>query len=178
MTRDNKLISESYKRILEAKANTQPAPAQPAAQSTQKRVKDINSFTSNLIAIDAFEDRFNDLLNTAIKTGFFNQQEAAQAKQLIGSTIVQLLGKLAELTQINSPNQIEQMKKAISDKIKGVDVTQVLQKLDSLANAGTPVTNAGIAGAVPDNASAIATPQPTGQTGVQGAVADTAAVAQ
>lgn len=177
MTRDSKLLSESYKKILEAQANKQPAP-QSAPQAMQKRVKDVNSFTSNLVAIDAFEDRFNDLLNTALKTGFFNQQEAAQAKQLIGATIVQLLGKLADLTQINSPNQVEQMKKAISDKIKGVDVTPVLQKLDSIAAAGTPVANAGIPGAVPDNASAIATPPPTGQAGIQGAVADTSALAQ
>jgi len=178
MTRDNKLISESYKRILEAQTNTSSAPAQPVAQNVQKRVKDVASFTSNLVAIDAFEDRFNDLLNTSLKTGFFNQQEAAQAKQLIGTTIVQLLSKLADLTQINSPNQVEQMKKAISDKIKGVDVTPVLQKLDNIANAGAPVQNAGVAAAVPDNKSAIATPPATGQAGIAGAVPDTAAVAQ
>lgn len=140
MTRDSKLISENYKRILEAQANMAASTAaQPQAQPTEKRIKDMSSFTTNLIAIDAFEDRTNDLFNTAIKTGFFTQQEAAQAKQLIGSTISGLLLSLVVSTQVSSPNQLEQMKKAITDKIKGIDVSQIIQAIEGLSQTNAPV---------------------------------------
>lgn len=136
MTRDSKLISENYRRILEAQAGVGASNVpQPNNQSAEKRIKDMSSFTTNLIAIDAFEDKTNDLFNTAIKTGFFTQQEAAQAKQLIGSTISTLLISLVVSTQVSSPNQVEQMKKAITDKIKGIDVSQVLQAIESLVSA-------------------------------------------
>lgn len=135
MTRDSKLISENYKRILEAQASVGASNVpQSNNQSAEKRIKDMSSFTTNLIAIDAFEDKTNDLFNTAIKTGFFTQQEAAQAKQLIGSTISALLISLVVSTQVSSPNQVEQMKRAITDKIKGIDVSQVLQAIEGLVS--------------------------------------------
>lgn len=140
MTRDSRLISENYRRVLEAQAGVQDVAA-AASKVAEKRIKDMSAFTTNLIAIDAFEDKTNDLFNTAIKTGFFTQQEATQAKQVIGATISAMLISLVVSTQVSSPNQLEQMKKAISDKIKGVDVSQVIQSIDSIAG-GTASTAA------------------------------------
>ncbi|NBO99139.1 MAG: hypothetical protein EBU90_03295 [Proteobacteria bacterium] len=134
MTRDAKLIAENYSKIFLEKGANPTGAGMPEG----KRLKDINSFTSNLVAIDAFEDKTNELFNTAVKTGFFTQAEAAQAKQIITGTISGFLLSLVSSTEIKSPNQLQQMKKAIADKITGVDVKPVLAAIDKMTSAMAP----------------------------------------
>jgi hypothetical protein len=143
MKRDAHLIFENYSKIAEAQAA--PAQATPAA----KRLKDLNAFNTNLNAIDAFEDKTNALIETAVKTGFFNQQEAAQAKKVLGGSIAAFLMSLVTVTEVKTAQDIQQMKKAITDKIKGIDVAQIVQALDKMvapaqpqAPAATPVAQA------------------------------------
>jgi hypothetical protein len=146
MKRDAHLIFENYSKIAEAQAApVQATPAAPAA----KRLKDLNAFNTNLNAIDAFEDKTNALIETAVKTGFFNQQEAAQAKKVLGGSIAAFLMSLVTVTEVKTAQDIQQMKKAITDKIKGIDVAQIVQALDKMvapaqpqAPAATPVAQA------------------------------------
>lgn len=130
MNKDAHLIFENYSKINEAQA----APANPPA----KRLKDLNAFNTNLNAIDAFEDKTNALIETAVKTGFFNQQEAAQAKQVLGGAITAFLTSLITVTETKNAQDIAQMKKSITDKIKGIDVTPIVQALDKMATATQP----------------------------------------
>lgn len=134
MTRDAKLIIENYcNRLVEA--------AQPVQTAQQKRLKDFNAFTSNLVAIDAFEDKTNEMFNVGVKTGFLTQTEANQAKQVIAATISGFLLSLVVSTEIKTPNQLQQMKKAISDKITGIDVKPVLSAIDKMiAGNGSAVS--------------------------------------
>ena len=148
MKRDAHLIFENYSKIAEA---------QPAA----KRLKDLNAFNTNLNAIDAFEDKTNALIETAVKTGFFNQQESAQAKQVLGGSIAAFLMSLVTVTEVKTAQDIQQMKKAITDKIKGIDVAPIVQALDKMvatmqpqAPAATPAPTTPVAQA----------PSPTTQT--------------
>lgn len=158
MKRDAHLIFENYSKIAEAQAA--PAQAKPATPVT-KRLKDLNAFNTNLNAIDAFEDKTNALIETAVKTGFFNQQESAQAKQVLGGSIAAFLMSLVTVTEVKTAQDIQQMKKAITDKIKGIDVAPIVQALDKMvatmqpqAPAATPAPTTPVAQA----------PSPTTQT--------------
>ena len=158
MKRDAHLIFENYSKIAEAQA----APAQAkSATPAAKRLKDLNAFNTNLNAIDAFEDKTNALIETAVKTGFFNQQESAQAKQVLGGSIAAFLMSLVTVTEVKTAQDIQQMKKAITDKIKGIDVAPIVQALDKMvatmqpqAPAATPAPTTPVAQA----------PSPTTQT--------------
>jgi hypothetical protein len=158
MKRDAHLIFENYSKIAEAQAA--PAQAKPATPAA-KRLKDLNAFNTNLNAIDAFEDKTNALIETAVKTGFFNQQESAQAKQVLGGSIAAFLMSLVTVTEVKTAQDIQQMKKAITDKIKGIDVAPIVQALDKMvatmqpqAPAATPAPTTPVAQA----------PSPTTQT--------------
>lgn len=129
MNKDAHLIFENYTKVNEAQAK----PVNPPA----KRLKDLNAFNTNLNAIDAFEDKTNALIETAVKTGFFNQQESAQAKQVLGGAIFAFLQSLVNVTEAKSAQDIQQMKKSITDKIKGIDTAPIAQLLDNLAASFT-----------------------------------------
>lgn len=126
MNKDAHLIFENYTKINEAAA---AAPAQP-----EVRLKDLNAFNNVLNAIDEFENKASALM----KTELFKENESAQAKQVIGGTISAFLQSLVSVTAIKNAQEVEQMKKSISSKIKDVDVTPILQILDSRAQQLQP----------------------------------------
>lgn len=128
---DIKKLEESYKgiykNISEADAAQQSPQTQPsqATSNTNKRIKDMNGFNTNLTAIDQMEDKITEFMETAQKTGWLTQTEMNSIKQVLQSFLTGTLTSLMVSTDIKNNQQGQEMIKAIQSKIKLIDINQV-----------------------------------------------------
>ena len=128
---DIKKLEESYKgiysNISEAEATQQSSQTQPnqATSNTNKRIKDMNGFNTNLAAIDQMEDKITEFMETAQKTGWLTQPEMNSIKQVLQSFLTGSLTSLMVSTDIKNNQQGQEMIKAIQSKIKLVDINQI-----------------------------------------------------
>lgn len=127
------LLAESYHNIYEAQQTTM----QPTA-----RIKNTSEFNTNLQTIDQLEDKIVDFISTAQSTGWMNAQEIASVKTMLESFITGILTSLLVSTEIKDNNQMQNMLKSISSKIKFVNI----DKIAGLYNQAKSTYNAQTAG--------------------------------
>jgi len=125
MNIDNNNIYQNYANRLINEA------AQPKNTQTTG-IEGAQQFNENLAAIDQLEDSFNKFFETSVRTKFLTQQIAAQAKQVVGQTILGFLVGLVKTTKVKDPNQLDQMKKSIVSRIKGIDTSSVISLIDQM----------------------------------------------
>ena len=131
MNSDNHNIYSNYKTWLVTEAANQSLEQDTGVEGS-------GQFTENLTAIDQLEDSFNKFFETGVRTKFLTQQAAAQAKQVVGLTISGFLEGLVRTSKVKDANQLEQMKKSITSKIKGIDTSRVVALIDQMKGSAQP----------------------------------------
>jgi len=131
MNSDSYRIFENYKSKLVTEAQQSPEQENTGIEGTSQ-------FNENLAAIDQLEDSFNKFFETGVRTKFLTQQAAAQAKQVVGLTISGFLEGLVKTSKVKDINQLEQMKKSITTKIKGIDTSRVVALIDQMKGSSQP----------------------------------------